>query len=803
MKEVYRVFGVFIFIYFINISSTFADSDEVNSCKPSKSCGECISLPQCAWCEDPNYTNSSDAIPRCDLPENLKNKNCPSNFIRNPQSRVVKTEDEPFSIKAEFGKANQIRPQVIDVDARPGQSINIQFSYKQVEDYPVDLYYLLDLSQSMKDDLANLRSLGKSISREMKGITQDFSLGFGSFVDKTVMPYISTLPEKLANPCTDSVCQPSYGYHNSLPLTNATEEFEEKVNETKHSSNQDNPEGSLDAMMQAIVCKEKVGWRPGATHLLLLSTDANFHYAGDGKLGGIVTPNDGECHLDDNGIYVLTDKMDYPSIGHLVQKISDFNIQPIFAVTQTVKETYDKFAAMIPKSVVAELKSDSSNIVNLIKDAYINLKEELLLEFVDQIPPEVLIFNKTSICPVGTHQGNFSCNAMKINSSAEFSFNIKLGQIDQCYQKPIKLSIKAVGYDDSTVINIHPICDCKCEKTENAPSCSNHGRFECGACNCDDGYSNTDCSCNLKEVSLNEKEPFANCTMPGLTDAKVCSGRGECLCGVCSCNYYDDRTISGKYCECDSRNCPRFNGKICNDQGVCKCGKCECFKSYTGEKCECSTNQTQCFKRLENGELSELCYGHGNCTCNKCECETDTSGERYRGFHCENAPSQTCGKHQPCLECKAFGVGKYNKTEDCTKNCPDYEVKQLANDEAESYRLACNFIDNSDGCVRQFWYLEKKDKIYAEYRSDKKCEDYFNPTVVIIGVMAAVVGIGIAALLIWKGYTSMKDAAEYKNFIRESQNVKFEGGENPIYKQATSTFQNPTFKQGGKSSSGL
>ena len=56
-----------------------------------------------------------------------------------------------------------------------------------------------------------------------------------------------------------------------------------------------------------------------------------------------------------------------------------------------------------------------------------------------------------------------------------------------------------------------------------------------------------------------------------------------------------------------------------------------------------------------------------------------------------------------------------------------------------------------------------------------ECEDYFNPTVVIIGVMAAVVGIGIAALLIWKGYTSMKDAAEYKNFIRESQNVKFEG----------------------------
>jgi hypothetical protein len=36
---------------------------------------------------------------------------------------------------------------------------------------------------------------------------------------------------------------------------------------------------------------------------LLFSTDSEFHYAGDGKLGGIVEPNDGKCHLDDNGEY--------------------------------------------------------------------------------------------------------------------------------------------------------------------------------------------------------------------------------------------------------------------------------------------------------------------------------------------------------------------------------------------------------------------------------------------------------------------------------------------------------------------
>ena len=34
----------------------------------------------------------------------------------------------------------------------------------------------------------------------------------------------------------------------------------------------------------------------------MFSTDAGFHYAGDGKLGGIVKPNDGNCHLNSKGV---------------------------------------------------------------------------------------------------------------------------------------------------------------------------------------------------------------------------------------------------------------------------------------------------------------------------------------------------------------------------------------------------------------------------------------------------------------------------------------------------------------------
>jgi protocadherin alpha len=50
------------------------------------------------------------------------------------------------------------------------------------------------------------------------------------------------------------------------------------------SGNLDAPEGGFDAIMQAVVCREKIGWREKARRLLVFSTDAGFHYAGDGKV---------------------------------------------------------------------------------------------------------------------------------------------------------------------------------------------------------------------------------------------------------------------------------------------------------------------------------------------------------------------------------------------------------------------------------------------------------------------------------------------------------------------------------------
>ena len=61
-------------------------------------------------------------------------------------------------------------------------------------------------------------------------------------------------------------------------------QFQELVNKASVSGNLDAPEGGFDAIMQAIVCRDEIGWREKARRLLVFSTDAGFHYAGDGKV---------------------------------------------------------------------------------------------------------------------------------------------------------------------------------------------------------------------------------------------------------------------------------------------------------------------------------------------------------------------------------------------------------------------------------------------------------------------------------------------------------------------------------------
>uniref|UniRef100_F6QBL6 Integrin beta n=1 Tax=Ciona intestinalis TaxID=7719 RepID=F6QBL6_CIOIN len=697
------------------------------------------------------------------------------------------------------GKATQIRPQIINSRIRPGDPLNIELSFKQAEDYPVDLYYLLDLSKSMENDLNSLRALGRELGTSMQNITRDFRLGFGSFIDKTVMPYISTVPAKIRNPCNDKApCVPTYSFHNDLPLTPEIDAFVNSVNNVTHSSNLDNPEGGLDAMMQAIVCKEKINWRKDATHLLVYSTDASFHYAGDGKLGGIVLPNDGNCYLDDNGHYYNANAMDYPSIGHLVRKITSHNIQPIFAVTTSVIQTYtvdiafiQNLQKMIPKSVVGELSGDSSNIIQLIQNAYNDLKGQVLLEI--RAPPEVTVSSQTAHCQNQTIPG-MQCEGVKLGDIVNFTFTLST---EKCLKSPVQVLVSPYGYNEVVTINVESHCDCQCEETQ-APTtnCSGHGVYECGSCVCETGFTGLDCSCDQKDV-LGIESYLANCTDPAT--GVVCNSGGECQCGSCICKQYANKKIDGKYCECDNTTCDRAGARVCNGHlgfGKCNCGVCECQNGWKGKACDCTLDQTECYDLSPDAvDSSKPCNGNGECECGQCVCNS-RGGAKFRGQYCKTKPLVICDIHKDCIQCKAWKTGNYNTTE-CEKQCTKYNVTKMSKEyQYSGYTNECRFTDLTDDCNYQATFEEIDGIIMVEVEPDKTCTTYANPVYIIIGIIAAIVGIGLAILLIWKLLTSIKDAREYKNFQKESQNPKWQGGENPIFKKATSTFKNPMYSGG-------
>ena len=89
-----------------------------------------------------------------------------------------------------------------------------------------------------------------------------------------------------------------------------------------------------------------------------------------GKLGGIVKPNDGQCHLDSKGVYTHSSDLDYPSVSQINHKVKENSVNIIFAITEEQFNVYELLQQNVEGSSVGTLSNDSSNIVNLVKEQY-------------------------------------------------------------------------------------------------------------------------------------------------------------------------------------------------------------------------------------------------------------------------------------------------------------------------------------------------------------------------------------------------------------------------------------------------
>ncbi|XP_065715027.2 integrin beta-7 [Patagioenas fasciata] len=713
------------------------------SCEHQATCEACVrSHPRCAWCEDPEFPRGGRAdAPRCAPREALERAGCPPRAVVQPRGSVRVLRDRAPG--GGPGGPTQLSPQSVRMWLRPGEERSFPVRFRRAAAPPVDLYYLLDLSYSMRDDLGTLRRLARDILGTLRNATPSARIGFGSFVDKPVLPYVSTAPAKLRSPCPErgEPCDPPRAFRHLLALTGDPELFAQRVGRQRVSGNLDAAEGGFDAIVQVALCQEQIGWGPAARLLLFASDDA-FHSAGDGKLGGIVTPCDSRCHLDTSGVYADSHLYDYPSVGHVAQVLSAANIQPIFAVTGPNVPIYQELSRLIPRSVVRELRDDSSNVVQLIADAYSSLLSTVELQH-SPLPPGISL-SLQAHCggpPGPPRPHGASCTGVRVNQEVTFTVRVRAGA---CLESPRRVTLRALGVPEELALELGTLCACPCAQSPPRSARCHGGALLCGLCRCPRGRRGRRCECAEEE----EGPGGAGGGCPPNSTSAPCSGA-----------------------------CERHQGLPCGGpaRGECVCGRCRCRAGFGGSGCGCPLGGGRC---LRGGRE---CSGHGSCECGTCRCHPG-----YEGPFCARCPSchPPCRRLRDCADCGAFGRGPLRGN--CSRACPRVTARGVPAPPPDP-RGWCR-QETPDGRVLLFliegggrgdeWDEEREVTLLVWAEEGAAA---VSPALVA-ALVAAPVALGLVALALARAALELRDRRE----CRREQN-------NPLFRSATSTTANPGY----------
>ena len=141
----------------------------------------------------------------------------------------------------------------------------------------------------------------------------------------------------------------------------------------------DGPKASLEALLQvAVRAQSELGARQSARSAVIVSTDDNYHKAGDGAQARIYTPNNGDAVLDGNGT-----GEDYPSVEQVKTAINNANLLPIFLVTRENLSYYNGLVSWLGVGAVVELEANSSNLIEALKDALEIVNQNLTIVVID------------------------------------------------------------------------------------------------------------------------------------------------------------------------------------------------------------------------------------------------------------------------------------------------------------------------------------------------------------------------------------------------------------------------------------
>ncbi|KAJ8923181.1 hypothetical protein NQ315_001735 [Exocentrus adspersus] len=736
-------------------------------CIDQEACDQCLQAhPCCNWCYDQNYDGR-----QCNVLENLSA--CPETKLElNTENKVEIPEfgNQPFT-DGSAKEIIQLRPQFLNVYLAKDIPQNFTFTYKPAKNYPLDLYYLGDLSASMMAHLSVFKTIGADLPNNLTQLTENYKLAYGSFLDKVAMPFYLMAPDTYNNPCSvfsSEECETGYLFKHWLGFTKDTDTFIKKIINSKITANLDDLDGALDAILQILVCDKKIGWSKNSRKIILLPTDSLLHSAGDGILAGAVLKPNRTCLLDDEGNHMSPLTYDYPSFAQIHALLNEKKVNIIFAVkTQRKLEYYKSLTTELFKDsgFVGELEEDATNILELINKGYYNFVRQVKF-FINTTSSENLDVKFFGDCDrLGIFNETSACYNVE-NEPVDFTVQLTLKG------PPTKLSdvfyVEERNINERITLNITYTGHCSCDNYDGEELECLNGDFRCGKCMCQEEWTGKLCEENC------DSKDFSSCKSS--SDGYICNRNGDCICGKCSCN----PPFNGQYCQ---YRCPTSkDGQVCSGpaQGKCIEDKCECINDFEYEDCSCSKSKSRC-KLFEE---MEFCSGNGNCVCNQCRCNAGFSGQ-----FCEsNKENNTlCEEYIKVIE-DAILSG----TNTAYKGTTKISIQEVNEDKRKSL---CNdtecetvIYQGNSRCTIKCCYLKQDGDVH--WLTTKSC-------VLTAGFAALTSGIVALALVLLAGAFFIACAKyriyrleqeEYRKFQNESGTLH---EMNPIYKDPVSTYRNP------------
>ena len=130
-------------------------------CSSLTSCSQCLTVPSCVWCSSPA------AYVQC-LSRATANSMCSNaSHIVDPQGNIT-INTLPLDEK------NQVSVGSVKMKLRIGEPQSFTVSVRAAENYPLDLYILMDSSGSFQTELTVLKSIAPQIVNGLRNMSTMF-----------------------------------------------------------------------------------------------------------------------------------------------------------------------------------------------------------------------------------------------------------------------------------------------------------------------------------------------------------------------------------------------------------------------------------------------------------------------------------------------------------------------------------------------------------------------------------------------------------------------------------------------------